>query len=212
MFTLLKRIIKRAKPKKLSDSQLNIETTERVKGLKYVPEFVSEELEKKILEILNSGEWHSDLGRSVQHYGWLFEKQDRDIEKPRYLAPLPTWADHLTEEFIASAFTKQKCDYILVNKYQPGEGIDAHIDLDSCFSNYIFILSLSSSLVMELQNIETKQIENILLEARSLLCLTNDARYRWTHSIRKTHNDKFNGRRIERKERVSLTFRKVIDT
>ena len=50
------------------------------------------------------------------------------------------------------------------------------------------------------------------LERRSAMILTGAARYDWTHEIpaRKTESDPSSGRRLKRKRRVSLTFRRVI--
>jgi hypothetical protein len=44
----------------------------------------------------------------------------------------------------------------------------------------------------------------------SLLVMKDEARYKWTHGIAKRKSDRYRGRTIVRRRRVSLTFRKVI--
>jgi alkylated DNA repair dioxygenase AlkB len=51
---------------------------------------------------------------------------------------------------------------------------------------------------------------DILLEPRSLVVLTDEARYNWTHGIPAREKDKWMGNTIYRKPRISLTYRRVI--
>lgn len=55
----------------------------------------------------------------------------------------------------------------------------------------------------------TKKKVSFFLEPRSLVILQKDARYSWAHSIPSRKSDIFQGDKILRKRRVSLTFRKV---
>jgi alkylated DNA repair dioxygenase AlkB len=101
-------------------------------------------------------------------------------------------------------------DQIIVNEYQPGQGISAHIDCVPCFADTIASLSLGSSCVMDFTHSKTGDKSSLLLEPRSLLVLTGDARYVWQHAIAGRKTDRHNGQIIQRARRVSLTFRKVI--
>ena len=47
------------------------------------------------------------------------------------------------------------------------------------------------------------------LAPRSLVVLSDNARYNWLHSIPPRKTDEFEGHKHERMRRVSLTFRKV---
>lgn len=47
-----------------------------------------------------------------------------------------------------------------------------------------------------------------LLQPRSLLILSDEARYLWKHGIMPRKHDLYDGYVIERKRRVSLTFRR----
>ena len=50
----------------------------------------------------------------------------------------------------------------------------------------------------------------ILLEPKSLIVITDESRYKWTHGIPSREKDKWMGKINYRKTRISLTFRKVI--
>jgi len=73
-------------------------------------------------------------------------------------------------------------DQVIINEYQPGQGISPHIDCEKCFGPSIFIISLGSQVVMEFtQTGEVKK--EIVLALRSLTMLYGEARSIWKHSI-----------------------------
>src|SRR5690606_13111056 len=75
-------------------------------------------------------------------------------------------------------------DQVIVNEYEPGQGIAQHIDCEPCFENTIVSLSLGSSCVMDFylkQNLKLK--ESLHLEPHSLLVLKGESRYNWLHGI-----------------------------
>lgn len=96
-------------------------------------------------------------------------------------------------------------DQLIVNEYRPGQGIAPHIDCKPCFTDGIASLSLNSGTVMHFRRAYCDNVD-ILLPRRSLIILTGEARYNWTHSIVPRLAD--NG--VARQRRVSLTFRTVI--
>jgi alkylated DNA repair dioxygenase AlkB len=63
---------------------------------------------------------------------------------------------------------------------------------------------------MDLINLRTREKIEFLLEPGSLIALTGEARYNWTHGITQRKMDVFKGEKIARRLRISLTFRKVI--
>lgn len=91
------------------------------------------------------------------------------------------------------------------------QGIPSHIDTHSVFEDTILSLSLGSAYIMNFKK-EDRNI-NVLLPARSLLIMTGEARYAWTHGICPRHSDVIeteNGITTQERDiRVSFTFRKV---
>jgi alkylated DNA repair dioxygenase AlkB len=63
---------------------------------------------------------------------------------------------------------------------------------------------------MEFRNTKTFEKKRLLLEPRSLLIMTGEARYKWTHGIPKADTDEWNGKLIPRSRRVSLTYRTIV--
>jgi alkylated DNA repair dioxygenase AlkB len=62
---------------------------------------------------------------------------------------------------------------------------------------------------MQFDNLVSGERRQAFLEHRSLLVLTGPARFEWRHSIPARKSDEFEGRRLPRNRRVSLTYRNV---
>ena len=71
---------------------------------------------------------------------------------------------------------------MLVNEYLPGQGIALHRDYEP-FGRTVVSLSLLSPCVMDFRHRPTGRRERLLLEPRSLLVLSDEARYDWEHGI-----------------------------
>ncbi|MDF5727355.1 MAG: alpha-ketoglutarate-dependent dioxygenase AlkB [Rhizonema sp. PD38] len=99
---------------------------------------------------------------------------------------------------------------MIVNEYEPCQGIANHTDCRTCSEDTIISISLVSACVMDFMNPKLGLEKSILLEPRSLIVLQKEARYDWTHGIAKRKTDKWEGLIIKRTRRVSLTFRTVI--
>ena len=127
-------------------------------------------------------------------------------------------------------------DQLTVNRYEPGEGIHAHVDLLR-FDDGVAILSLGSSAVMSFtRGVAAKRI---LLEPGDLILLEDEARcaqysgsapacmlcalrrfctsestamcrYAWRHGIAAVHAEEHEGETIPRGCRTSVTFRKLL--
>src|SRR6185295_19353893 len=98
---------------------------------------------------------------------------------------------------------------VIVNEYEPGQGISRHVDCVPCFGDTIASLSLNSTCMMELEQPKTSRKGSIMLAPCSLLVLTGEARYDWMHSIPARKEDEHNFQKYPRQRRVSLTFRTV---
>lgn len=172
-----------------------------IAGLRYVPDFITEDDERSLIEAIDQHPWLNDLKRRVQHYGYKYDYKARAVTNEAYLGPLPDWITPVAQNL------PFKPDQAIVNEYLPRQGISAHIDCVPCFSDTITSLSLGSGAIMQFT--KGQERHDLYLEPRSLIVLSGKARYRWTHAIPARKSDIVNGFKIERGRRISLTFRKV---
>lgn len=91
------------------------------------------------------------------------------------------------------------------------QGIPPHVDTHSPFEDTILSLSLGSSCVMNFKKGDAKV--DVVLPRRSLLVMTGEARYAWTHGISSKRSDSIETTdgviKQTRGVRTSFTFRKV---
>ena len=97
-------------------------------------------------------------------------------------------------------------DQMLVNEYQPGQGIALHRD-HSPFDRTVVSLSLLASWVMDFRRPTDGQRYSLLLERRSLLILSDEAGYDWQHGIARRKSDRWKGIVVPRTRRLSVTYR-----
>ncbi|KDN38644.1 hypothetical protein K437DRAFT_259341 [Tilletiaria anomala UBC 951] len=149
---------------------------------------------------------------------------------------LPTWTNSLisklaallqdqvppsVHELLFSSQARAGCDVdrqlrqLIVNMYRPGQGIADHVDLLTRFGDGVMICSFLSGIAMELKQLSNNQHVSLWLPAGSVLILTGDARYTWTHGIEARmvdHVQLTSSRsrqtfRIARQHRLSVTIR-----
>jgi len=90
------------------------------------------------------------------------------------------------------------------------KGITPHIDNVHAFEEEVLSVSLGSPCVMEFQLKGSQDGKTLLLlEAGSVILLTGDARYKYTHCIPNRKTDKWQGQTIKRERRVSVTLRRA---
>lgn len=175
----------------------------------YIPDFVSEEEQTELLKVIDSQIWLSDLKRKTQHYGYKYDYTKKTVDSSLKLGPLPDWLHTYTDRLVKRGIFSSNIDQVIVNQYQPGQGIGRHIDCVPCFGPIIASLSLNSTCLMEFEHLPSNKKGGMMLESRSLLVLTKEARYEWMHSIPARKEDKFGEEVLQRTRRVSLTFRTV---
>ena len=193
-------------------------------GLLYEPGFVTVDGAEDLLREIDDEDapWLSDLSRRVQHYGFKYDYRARRIVRSMHLGPLPGWlrdlADKVTgfvesNEGFESDEPLEPFDQAIINEYEPGQGIAAHVDCEPCFGPVVATLSLGSAIVMQFEHIRTGVRKSVHLEKHSLAVLTGETRYEWNHSISNRQSDPppgGRGQRVQRRRRVSVTFRTVI--
>lgn len=175
-----------------------------IEGLSYIPDFITQDEERELLDNIDVKPWLHDLRRRVQHYGYKYDYKARTVTQDNYIGPLPAWIEPIAEKL------PFKADQAIVNEYEPGQGIAAHIDCVPCFDGVIASLSLAAPVMMHLIHPQTGQKEELYLQPRSLTVLSSAARYDWQHAIPARKSDMVNGFKVQRKRRVSLTFRRIV--
>lgn len=203
-------------------------TSELIPGLTYIDEFITSELETSLLSGCHRHPkaWKTLNNRTLQNWGGLPHiKGMLPTGMPDFLHPL---LSRLTAEEIFPSKTRP--NHVLVNRYMPGQGIDAHVD-GPAYQPTAAIISLSAPIVMEFYERRTTTPENplaeplgaLLLRRRSLLVLSEDAYHNVYHAIAERTSDQLNTSVInlrpdecntimQRQQRVSLTVRTACKT
>lgn len=55
-----------------------------ISGLKYIEEYITAEQEDRLIKLIDSSPWITDLKRRVQHYGYKYDYKSRSIEQSYY--------------------------------------------------------------------------------------------------------------------------------
>jgi alkylated DNA repair dioxygenase AlkB len=180
-----------------------------IQGLTYIPEYLTEPQAGALLAAIDAQPWLGDLKRRVQHYGYKYDYKARAIDQSMYLGPLPDWANDLAQRLHTEQITAKVPDQLIVNEYEPGQGISAHVDCVPCFGDTVVSISLGSACNMDFtHDVEPKV--SVPLEPGSAVIMTGPARYDWRHSISSRKTDVIEDQKRMRSRRVSLTFRNVI--
>ncbi len=183
---------------------------ERIEGFTYIPDFITPSEEAGLIETIDQQPWLTDLKRRVQHYGWKYDYTARRVDASMWLGVLPEWLMDYCQRLYDEGHFLKLPDQVIINEYQPGQGIAPHVDCVPCFEETIASISLGSPCVMDFTHSSTGEKIVQRLEPRSLLIFSGEARYQWKHGIAARKTDKYQGQIIQRDRRISLTFRNVI--
>ena len=192
-------------------SPKNEEAIDKIRGLRYIPNYITEFQHDWLLDRIDGQAWHSFAKRRAQHYGPKYDYKTRKLKPDMPMNDLPEWLQRLSHKLHRDGHMPEVPNQVLVSEYQPGQGIGGHIDKEPWFKDTIISLSLGSSCIMEFTNQDdkTKKVP-VWLARRSIAVLREAARYTWLHGIPARKSDVWDGRKYERQRRVSLTFRSVI--
>ena len=186
-----------------------------IPGFHYEQGFLTVEEEKQLIEWIDRQAWSPDLARRVQHYGWRYDYRGRKVDASSYIGELPAVFLNIAQRLHRRQLVPQLPDQVIVNEYQPGQGISPHIDAPGSFADGIAMISMLDSWEMSFYATGKRKGTKMMLEKGSVAVLTHDARYKWRHEIVKRKSDPCvddDGKpsRRKRQRRISLTFRKVI--
>jgi alkylated DNA repair dioxygenase AlkB len=175
-----------------------------IQGLSYRCDEISEEQEQTLLrELDEKGQWvpitDSPNSRRVQHYGFRYDYRSGRISEPTTIIP--------SEFFEIFPLARERgMNQVIVNEYDPGQGISAHTD-SNAYGDTILCYTIGSGATMRF----TKGGDRIDLyvEPRSVYIMEGEARYHWKHEMVARKSDTIDGKKIPRGRRISITFRSV---
>jgi alkylated DNA repair dioxygenase AlkB len=176
-------------------------------GFFIYPEFITEQQELLLLNEIDSQTWIVDFLRRLQYYGYRNE-----LEKPYNLVPfpveMPLHIRELSAELVKQEIIQHLPDQVIINEYNPGEGIKPHKDR-MYYENQICGVNLGSGCIMRFIRGKNKEVIDIEVPRRSVYVMQDDARKKWKHAIPPRKKDNVNGEVKHRDRRVSITYRKV---
>jgi len=181
-----------------------------ISGLTYINNILTPHSAQELITQIDKQSWRSDLKRRVQHYGYIYDYKRRTVDRDMYLGELPNWSEPFINILMTHKDFAIRPDQMIINEYEPGQGIAHHIDCEPCFGDVIASFSLNSTCIMSFIHAESNHEQELLLEPNSLLIMRGEARYNWKHGIPARKADVYNGKRYTRERRISITFRKVI--
>ncbi len=192
-------------------SPKNEEAIDVILGLRYIADYITEFQHDWLLDQIDKQQWHGFAQRRAQHYGPKYDYKTGKLNDDTRMNDLPEWLKRFSHKLHKDGYTPEVPNQVLVNEYQPGQGIGGHIDREPWFKDTIISLSLGSSCIMEFTNQDNKMEKvPVWLAPRSIAILREAARYTWLHGIPARKSDVWDGRKYTRQRRISLTFRTVI--
>ncbi len=148
----------------------------KIRGLQYIDGFLDEDQQAEILQRIDQEDWSTELRRRVQHYGYKYDYRNRSINANMRVADLPKWLRPVQDRMTAEGLLGQLPDQLIVNEYEPGQGIADHIDCEPCFGDTIVSISLGSTVIMNLTSIDGQEHHPLTLRPGSALVLAGPAR------------------------------------
>ena len=191
---------------------LGLQDVPTVPGLKMFEDFLIPEEQTYCVERVDTavGEWRNDLSRRVQHYGWRYDYKARAITPDMHIGALPDWLDKLAQKLYSDTGLFDRVpEQVIVNEYLPGQGIAMHTDHPG-FGPTVCTISLLDDWEMDFAE-HWKDKTPALLQSGSCVLLTDSARSGWQHGIAPRKTDSLDGGKRNRKRRLSLTFRTVLN-
>jgi alkylated DNA repair dioxygenase AlkB len=179
---------------------------EPVRGLSYLPDYISSADEAALLAKVDDGVWATDLKRRTQTYGWAYNEATGKADQTSH--GLPDWLKRHARRLREDGYFPQTPDRVSVNEYEPGQGIGAHVDKGGQMIETVGIISLGSAIMMDFTR-PGHETRSYYLRPRSLLLISGEARYLWMHGIAPRKADRVGGLSLTRGRRVSLMFRAV---
>lgn len=178
-----------------------------IPGLRYVPDYIDAEAHDRLLSAVDSHIWLTSVDHRVQVHGYHYSHRTQEAYR---IGELPAWAVPLARQLHRDGLIAMIPNQLVANEYQPGAGFYDHVD-QAVFGDVIISVSLASTCSVRFTRAESDACQELLLEPKSVLVLSGEARCHWKHGIPARSSDVWRGRTYLRSRRVSLTFRAVPD-
>lgn len=188
-------------------------------GLIYLENFITSDEEEFLIENIDCMPWDTKISRRRQQYGFPYDIGKKKLNTLEQVPPIPKWLDDtISIKLYDLKYMPQLAEQVIINEYLPGQGIAAHTD-SPVFGPVVVSVSLLSPVVMEFIKYansnrtrpavlgDSYQYYNLVLQPRSALILTDEARYQWQHKIGQRYTEIIDDKVVERTRRVSITLR-----
>lgn len=209
--------------------------------VQHIPEWCTPEEERELLRCVDGAapqRWTKLRGRRLQSLGGLPKPPPEMMSREE----LPIWVNSVCEALVACGVFPEDAppNHVLLNEYQPGQGIDAHKD-GPLYAPRVAILSLNSTACFEfLEETSTAEasdpandstgsirrpVAKLLLPPRGVLVFSGDAYTDKLHRVPARAADDLQqpglvclddgrveggGKLLPRGRRISLTVRRVL--
>ena len=130
-----------------SKTGVSAHSTRMPEGLRLLPSFIDACRQVAFLAVVGGSPGRTDLKRRVQHCGWTYDYRARRVRPSDYLGGLPRWLGPELDRLVAEPFDERPTQ-VIVNEYEPGQGISPHVDCQPCFGDVIASLSLGGLCLM----------------------------------------------------------------
>lgn len=125
-----------------------------IPGLRYLLRALSSEEQIRVLAEIDNMPWRNELKRRVQHYGYKYDYKARAVNHSMYVGRLPSFAVEVAQQLMSNNLINELPDQLIVNEYQAGQGISAHVDCEPCFKDTVVTVSLGSAYEMDFISLE----------------------------------------------------------
>ena len=184
--------------------------SKRVEGLSLIADFITPDEESTLISSIEEAGWDvTAIARSTRQYGFRLDHKERTLTTAEPIPQVFAGVMDRLKELTGIKFTQ-----LIINKYNPNQGIGSHID-DVSFGPVVAVVSLGDKCVLDfVRNEGFVRSESHLLYACSLLIMEKDARSKWRHGITSqiTQTDGRSALFIRTGIRYSITFRTVVHT
>lgn len=175
-----------------------------IKGLIYIDNYLPQNLIDEIRSIIFSGQIEfkcitsNPNSRRVKHYGYNYSYNRAGL---KVADPIPDFINKLISyelrNYLKEHTMKDNFDQVIINEYRPKEKISYHIDNPKQFGEIIACITIGEPVPIKFKL--EKEVKTLIPNEGSIYVLTEDARYKWSHSS--TNNTKG--------VRYSITFRTI---